>query len=112
MPSQMGPFDMSCDAPPYAVVTACRRLSFQEPEDVRWCRLREILDAPSQEWDKLKRRPWNLLIRLGAPDVKACRCGRHLPKVDRYTFTFLTGRESSYLLGQCPRCRTIYWEDA
>jgi hypothetical protein len=112
MANQMGPFDISCDAPPYSVVTACRRLGFQEPEDVRWCRLRQVLDAPAQEWDELKRHPWNLLIRLGSGKGKKCRCGHKLPDVDRYTFTFETGRESSYLLGQCSRCRTIYWEEA
>jgi len=44
--------------------------------------------------------------------VKTCRCGQKLPSLDRYTFTYLTGHEASYLLGQCPRCKTVYWEEA
>ena len=28
------------------------------------------------------------------------------------TFTFLSGQQASYLLGQCPRCRTIHWDEA
>jgi hypothetical protein len=112
MAKQLGPLEISCDAPPFSVVTACRRVGFQEPEDVRWSRLSQMWGAAPEEWEALKRRPWQLVLRMAAPDVKKCRCGQKLPELDRYTFTFLTGQESSYLLGQCPRCRTVYWEDA
>jgi len=27
------------------------------------------------------------------------------------TFTFATGREESYLLAQCSRCQTVFWEE-
>jgi hypothetical protein len=112
MANQLGPLDISCDAPPYSVVTACRRVGFEDPEDVRWCRLNQIMDTPSDEWEMLKRHPWRLLIRMASPDVKSCRCGQRMPTFDRYTFTYLTGHESSYLLGQCARCKTVYWEEA
>ena len=112
MANQLGPLDISCDAPPYSVVTACRRVGFQDPEDVRWCRLNQIMDTPPDEWEMLKRHPWRLLIRMASPEVKSCRCGQQIPTFDRYTFTYLTGHESSFLLGQCPRCKTIYWEEA
>jgi hypothetical protein len=108
---QLGPLEISCDAPPFSVVTACRRVGFQEPEDVRWSRLSQVLGAPSREWEALKRNPLKLVLRMGAPDMKKCHCGQKLPELDHYTFTFLAGEESSYLLGQCPRCRTVYWEE-
>jgi hypothetical protein len=38
MSERLGPIESRCDAPPYAVVQACRLLDFQTPEDVRWCR--------------------------------------------------------------------------
>jgi hypothetical protein len=112
MPNQLGPLEICCDAPPYSIVTACRRVGFQDPEDVRWCRLNQLVDAPPGEWESLKRHPWRLLLRMAASDVKSCRCGQKLPGLDRYTFTYLTGHESSYLLGQCPRCKTVFWEEA
>jgi hypothetical protein len=112
MANQPGPLDVSCDAPPYSIVTACRSVGFREPEDVRWCRLNHLVDALASEWEALKRHPWKLLLRMAAPDVKTCRCGQKLPSLDRYTFTYLTGHEASYLLGQCPRCKTVYWEEA
>jgi len=112
MAEQLGPIDESCDSPPYSVVTACRRVGIQEPEDVRWCRLNRVVDAPASEWAALRRQPWKLLVRLAVPGVRRCSCGQRLPGLDRYTFTFRTGREASYLLGQCASCRTVYWEEA
>jgi hypothetical protein len=31
--------------------------------------------------------------------------------MEGYTFTFASGKEAEYLLGQCRRCRTIFWEE-
>jgi hypothetical protein len=42
----------------------------------------------------------------------ACDCGHPLPVLEKCTFTFITGREVSYLIGQCPRCHAVFWEDA
>jgi hypothetical protein len=111
MSSSLGPLEIDCDAPPYSVVCACRRVDLQDPEDVRWCRLGPRLDIAASEWDLLKRQPWKLLVRLSASNTARCVCGQKLPSLDRYTFTYLTGHESSFLLGQCKRCRTIYWEE-
>jgi hypothetical protein len=46
------------------------------------------------------------------PAGKSCVCGGPLPLVGKSTFTFNTGREVAYRLGQCPRCVTIFWDDA
>jgi hypothetical protein len=32
--------------------------------------------------------------------------------LERCTFTFRDGRQRDYLLGQCGRCRTVFWEEA
>jgi hypothetical protein len=32
--------------------------------------------------------------------------------MERYVFTYASGAQSMYLLGQCNRCGTIFWEEA
>jgi hypothetical protein len=46
----------------------------------------------------------------GQPTAAACTCGAPLPEPGQFIFTFSTGRLATYLLSQCPRCRTIFWE--
>jgi hypothetical protein len=103
--SRLGPIDINCDAPPCSIVEACAKLSFQAPLDVRWRRASRhdhdgILGFHALFW------------LLGAGRAATCNCGQPLPLLERYTFTFASGREASYLLGQCRRCRTMFWEDA
>jgi hypothetical protein len=99
MSGNLGPIDIQCDAPPYPVVKACVSLGFHEPEDVRWCRIeRRRLRRPSSLF------PW---LRAAIP---MCVCGQPLPKLESYTFTFVSGSQLEYHLGQCSRCRTIYWD--
>jgi hypothetical protein len=33
-----------------------------------------------------------------------------LPAMTQYTFTYLSMDQVEYLMGQCARCRTIFWE--
>ena len=109
--SRLGPIEISCDAPSYKVVQACRRIGFQCPEDVRWCRLSEFVHT-AQGWKGLFHTDtWKRLLGGNRADDKACSCGEHLPNLDRVTFTFTTGHEVTYLLGQCCRCRTIFWDE-
>jgi hypothetical protein len=35
-----------------------------------------------------------------------------LPVMERYTFTLVSGAQSSYFIGQCSRCLAIYWDEA
>ncbi len=99
MPDDLGPIDILCDAPPYPVVKACAGLGFEEPQDVRWSRLdRRRPPRPAGLF------PW---LRSAAP---RCTCGQPLPALESYTFTFTSGSQAQYYLGQCPRCRTIYWD--
>lgn len=110
--SKLGPLEFQCDAPSYKVVQACRRIGFYAPEDVRWCKLSEFSHA-SPGWKGLfHSETWKRLLSGGHPSERTCSCGEHLPSMDRVTFTFTTGHEATYLLGQCCRCRTVFWDEA
>jgi len=109
--SRLGPIDITCDAPSYKVVQACRRVGLQEPEDVRWCRLSEH-GPVTHGWRGLfHSETWKRLLKPQPAHEKGCRCGGRLPDLDRVTFTFTTGHEATYLIGQCGRCRTVFWDE-
>jgi hypothetical protein len=89
MSSELGPIDIVCDAPPYPVVRACQRLGLRAPQDVRWCRVNRYAAGSARG---------------------SCTCGHAAPRLESYTFTFVSGSQASYYLAQCPRCRTIFWD--
>jgi hypothetical protein len=61
--------------------------------------------------DFLTSQPWKSF--LGSRGSRThCSCGKGLPALEKCTFTFITGREVSYFIGQCHRCRTVFWDDA
>jgi hypothetical protein len=100
MSGELGRVDIVCDAPPYSVVKACVSLGFRTPLDVRWVRI---------ERREIERKAHSILpwIRQSIP---GCSCSHPLPALESYTFTFASGKQSRYYLGQCPRCNTIYWD--
>jgi hypothetical protein len=106
--------DMDCDAPPYPIIRACRKLGFQTPEDVRWCRRQRGAAQPTAGWKLLAPRLWDLLLgrRKATARPAGCSCAQRPPALHRCTFTMSSGREVGYMIGQCPRCRTIVWEPA
>jgi hypothetical protein len=110
MSGSLGPFEIDCDAPPYAVVRAARGLGFVRPEDVRWCRLSHLRTVREGLWEMLNPLAWPKA--LSSSKGPACPCSQDLPRLDRYEFTFDSGRESAYFLGQCPRCLAIFWEES
>jgi hypothetical protein len=103
MASQLGPIEVSCDAPPYAIVEACEKLAFQKPLDVRWFRMRHFLGM-------IGPRVWNMFFTRGT-EKKNCTCGMPLPMMENYLFTFSRGDVLSFDLGQCQKCHTIFWEE-
>lgn len=109
MANQLGPIEVQCDAPPYAIVRACQWLGFQTPEDVRWCRIDHFLEAQADWRVILQCQPWQTSDTSPSPAEK-CSCGTDLPQLQMFTFTLTDGRELSYLLGQCCRCRAMFWE--
>jgi hypothetical protein len=99
----------SChEAPPYSVVQACQGLGFQTPLDVRWYRLSRFPGVRDGLRGLL---PWKLFFGKNQPRP-TCSCGQPLPVLEKYAFTFRTHKVKNYLLGQCPRCRTVFWEEA
>jgi hypothetical protein len=107
MSNQTWPIEISCDAPSYLIVQACERLGFQAPLDVRWCRMGNYLtgDSPAQ-------RLLNFLFLNGQKtDKQTCFCRAPLPLLEDYAFTFACGKVVNYSLAQCPKCRTIFWDE-
>ncbi len=111
MSNQLGPIDVCCDAPPYAIVRACEMLGFQSPLDVRWCRMSHY-PYLSGEQDALHNGgAWRWFTNKGPGKEKTCTCGESLPMLEGYTFTLACEKVLEYRLGQCGRCRTIFWEE-
>lgn len=112
MSIQLGRINICCDAPPYAIVQATRLIGILTPEDVRWCRLSHYLHR-SAGWRELVSRRWwqRTLASWWGREEKTCSCGQPLPKLERYTFTYVESEENTYQIGQCPRCYTVFWEE-
>jgi hypothetical protein len=108
----LGPMDIECDAPPFSVVKACKGLGFQSPSDVRWCRMSHVLRGQREVGGAVGFHPLRWLFGSGQPPKRTCSCGQSLPLLERYTFTFVSEKEAHFLLGQCCRCQTIYWDVA
>jgi hypothetical protein len=112
MSKQLGPIEILCDSPPYPIVQACSELGFVRPEDVRWCRLSQFL-ADHPGWCELCRLfPWDVLLANRSPKDRPCGCGARLPRLRPCLFSASTEESSAYLLGQCARCRAIFWEES
>jgi hypothetical protein len=105
----LGQVEIHCDAPSYAVVRAVREVGLVRPEDVRWLQLSRYQAEPPR-WALLDPRTWTL-FRRPRHQKDACTCGRRLPYLEKHLFLFASGKQLSYLLGQCRRCRTIFWEE-
>jgi hypothetical protein len=112
MAKQLGPIEITCDSPCYAIVKACHLVGLTTPEDVRWYRLSNFL-VEHAGWSEVARMfSWHLLPVNRYLAGSKCTCGQALPRVRRCLFSTSTGGSFTYLLGQCPRCQTIFWEDA
>jgi hypothetical protein len=112
MADEASQFTIDCDAPAYSIVHACQRVGLESPEDVRWCRVSHFRKLAGQRRDVLNPRNWGSLLGLAEVREGKCNCGHELPKLEKYTFTLISGKELNYYLGQCLSCRTIFWEEA
>jgi len=108
----LGPLTIRCDAPPYTVVWVCKGLGFKSPLDVGWCRMSNVNNRTSLRYSSFGSALWQLLFGTSNPKEKACACGEPLPDLKHYHFAFNSKKGSDYLLGQCRRCRTIFWDVA
>ncbi len=110
MSKQLGPIEVCCDAPPYWVVRACRDLGVRTPEDVRWLRLSPFVRRNRAAGHNVV----SFVVRLfrgPAPRLgDGCTCGARLPELN-VSLVVVDGVEpNGYRLGQCPQCRTVFWE--
>jgi hypothetical protein len=104
-------FQLECDAPPYSIISGCRLIGFQRPEDVRWCRARFALPSPLRRLVRFVRGGTQAPLGPGRPKDLVCACGV-VVYCCKYQFTFNTGQRVCYRLGQCRRCSAIHWENA
>lgn len=112
MASQLGPIEIDCDAPSYAIVRACHRVGVRTPEDVPWYRFGHFVNGHGGR--KAVPGLRDLFSRLlgHRPRRTDCSCGRPLPEPALCMFFLASGGQESYLIGQCERCRTVYWDEA
>jgi len=110
--SRLGHLEVWCDAPPYAVVQACKECGFHSPLDVRWCNMSRFLNCEGHRQDAFGIRLWQWLCGRTNRRERTCTCGQPLPALNQYGFSFLSEKGDDYLLGQCRRCRTIFWDAA
>jgi hypothetical protein len=111
MAARLGPIEVYCDAPPYSIIQACSRIGVQQPEDVRWCKLSHFIQADDGRREGFPLQTWKNVLGMHRAGRSTCSCGHALPILEKCTFTFITGREVSYFIGQCKRCRTVFWDD-
>jgi len=110
MANHLGPLEILCDAPSYAIVRACREIGIRSPEDVRWCRLSAFLTGSYDRHEILSLQAWKKFLGMAGQRDMRCDCGQALPRLEKYVFTSNRG-EKQYLLGQCDRCQTIFWDE-
>jgi hypothetical protein len=108
--NQSGPLELVCDAPPYAIVKACKLVGIESPEDVRWCGISPFLEgrygpAGWMNANRVERLLWF------ASQPLTCRCGKEALSLTWCAFCFAGGAKQHYLLGQCDRCKTVYWHN-
>jgi hypothetical protein len=105
-------FEICCDAPPYAIVRACKECGFQAPLDVRWCRMSQFLKGEGQRTSIFSLRFWKGLLGRRRLSEPLCTCGHSLPDLQEYGFTISSEWVPAYFLGQCRRCKTMFWDAA
>jgi hypothetical protein len=111
MASALGPIEICCDAPPYGIVRACSRVGIRSPEDVRW--LRATTDRAGRPAGQrgLFAHLWGMFRGVARHPVARCTCGGPMPDLGLVVVTFGAGEGVAYLLGQCRRCRTVFWDE-
>lgn len=103
------PVEIICDAPPYSIVQACTTIAIEKPEDVRWWEVTHFLEEHGFRPGVHPGDRWRPAVECMPPRALVCPCGRELPRLVEYRFYFDDGSEADYSLGQCRRCKTVYW---
>jgi hypothetical protein len=73
--------------------------------------MRHFLHEDGEPRSALGLPPWKWFFGRSRPAEKTCTCGRPLPVLAKYSFTFASEEVGTYFLGQCHRCGTMFWEE-
>jgi hypothetical protein len=111
MAAGLGPIEIQCDAPPYSIIQACQWVGIERPEDVRWSRMSHFLSEDNERHELFNVHAWKSFLGMSRAGRMSCTCGHALPRLEKCTFTFITGKEVSYYIGQCERCKSVFWEE-
>jgi hypothetical protein len=112
MDTRLGPIEIVCDAPPSPVVEGCYLIGIQDPEDVRWLRFEHYMNERYGRRGLFSLSRWVKWFRAGEPERPTCTCGSRLPELEKFAFQFSLEEQETYLIGQCSRCRTVFWDPA
>jgi len=105
-------FEILCDAPAYGIVRAYEESGFDSPLDVRWCRMSHFLNGDGRRTSVFADGLWQWLFAKHRTLRQTCTCGLALPDLKKYEFSFFSEKVGEYLLGQCRRCKTVFWDEA
>jgi hypothetical protein len=108
MKNELGPLEITCDAPPYWIVETSREIGMQTPEDVRWTRLSNLIKERAR--GSVPGHVLSLFWPSSSMGRLTCVCHKELPILEECIFTYPGEGEWTVLLGQCSQCRTIIWE--
>lgn len=86
------------DCPPHPIVEASGACGVESPCDVRWFKIENYIALYSQ-----------VLEEIHFSSEHYCACKEKLPKLAKYRFTYSSSDEVVYALGQCAKCRTVFW---
>jgi hypothetical protein len=107
---QLGPIEVCCDAPSYWIVRACRDVGIRTPEDVRWLRASVFQYGKPGPVRGLASFVVDLFRTPVAQPGGRCTCGARVPELTA-SLVVIEGSETSALrVGQCSRCRTVFWD--
>jgi hypothetical protein len=109
--TRFGKVEIWCDAPPYPVVEGCSLIGIHSPEDVRWCRLSHFVSGSFPDGGLHEVLAWLKRLFGGADLPQACLCGAELPALAPFRLLCGDDDQPTYLIGQCPRCHTVFWEE-
>jgi hypothetical protein len=109
---QLGPIEICCDAPPYWIVRACHELGVRAPEDVRWLRMSAFRCQKPVPARSVAAFVAELFRGPATQPSASCTCGARLPELNASLIVVEEGEAITYRLGQCARCRTVFWDES
>jgi hypothetical protein len=86
-------------------------VGFRSPLDVRWRRMSRFRREQADPKGATSDFPWMAVLGLVGLREPPCACGEELPALRRFEFRHHGQTVGAFLLGQCPCCDTMFWEE-